>query len=168
MDAVLTALREILEAATATGQKLDGATVTDEENEIPVVYVNDGTGAIKHVIVLSTIETEFLEQSRYNYEFAREYVFITLMVRVDKQATNRYQTASRAAREWGKKIRDVIYGNPTLVSASYPTGIVRDDNDTRITRQAYGYRAEQDVWFSLARLRLETRIIYRNGTPSLK
>ena len=166
MDAVLTALYEILTAATATSQELDGAVVTDEENEVPAV--SDGAGGIKHPIVLSPIETEFLEQSVYNYEIAREYVFLTVMVRVDKQAANRYQAASRTARAWAKKVRKVIYAAPSLASTTYPSGLVRDDNDTRITRQAYGYRAEQDVWYALARLRLETVVIYRNGVPKLQ
>lgn len=160
MDDIITAIEEILTAETGSGGDLEDFSITKEENEIP-------KDAVK-VVVISPVDEEFIENVKASYEIVKGSLFLTVMVKVDKSVVNRYQAASKSARQEAAAVRKVVYASPTLVSTTFPNGLVCDDNYTRITRQLYGYGAEDGVWYAWARLSFSTKYIYRNGIITLQ
>ncbi len=163
MEELLTALKEIFEAAAMPGNDLDGVIINDQENVLPEAAEN-------HDIVMLTIaedEEQYIKSTGWDYELTDGYVYLALITPVNKKEENKWRAAKQLLKPFVKKVRKVLLDNPVLICDSYPQGIIRNPHSTKFHNTKYGYSASGSQWHVFARLRLQTQYLYRQGDISL-
>ena len=159
MEEFITAVREILEDATANGGTLEGAVLAENENNIPRKDI---------ILVVHEVNETFLENVAFDYEIVTGRIMVTVLSRIKKGELTPWKKAMQTARQWGKKVRQTLLQNSKLISTSYPDGVAIDEKYTKIPSIVYGYGTVDTAWFAFSRLEMETRYLYRAGTLAMQ
>jgi hypothetical protein len=166
MEELITAVKEVLEAATAQGQDLEGTVINDQENIMPDdAETLDSNDRLPVMITISE-KSEILHTFKENYDYRTGQLYLIVLAPVMKKEESCYRIAKQRCKQIVNKLAKVIINNRNLTCTSYPNGVSFDEEKTKITDITYGFTAS-GPWLVFARCVFETDYLYRNFQLSL-
>lgn len=154
MTELIDRLEEILLAATATGEALEGWQI--------MTSLHDGL-ADKSIYIRGDGEDIKTEANPLEYVEAQVTFLILKHIGKHNPATMKRHDYQTTAETGGRALRGVFYGNLTLVTAGDPGGLLKCARDLRFTRSQPTATTLKQGWFAGNELTMKVKYLYRDG-----